>query len=101
MEKNISPRNSARRQCFATLLAVFVTRESLNSKETAPQSRRRPRPGAAMSGTRDECVFMARLAEQAERFEDMVELLVEDISSIFFLGHKSTRCLKERLLNFV
>ena len=28
-----------------------------------------------MSGTRDECVFMARLAEQAERFEDMVELL--------------------------
>ena len=29
----------------------------------------------AMSGTRDECVFMARLAEQAERFEDMVELL--------------------------
>ena len=42
MEKHISPRNSARRQCFATLLAVFVTRESLNSKETAPQSRRRP-----------------------------------------------------------
>lgn len=26
-----------------------------------------------MSGTRDECVFMARLAEQAERYEDMVE----------------------------
>lgn len=28
-----------------------------------------------MSGTRDECVFMARLAEQAERFEDMVEYM--------------------------
>jgi 14-3-3 protein epsilon len=28
-----------------------------------------------MSGTRDECVFMARLSEQAERFEDMVEYM--------------------------
>jgi len=28
-----------------------------------------------MSGTRDECVFMARLAEQAERYEDMVEYM--------------------------
>jgi len=28
-----------------------------------------------MSGTRDENVFMARLAEQAERFEDMVEFM--------------------------
>jgi len=28
-----------------------------------------------MSGTREECVFMARLAEQAERHEDMVEYM--------------------------
>ena len=34
-----------------------------------------------MSGTRDECVFMARLAEQAERFEDMVEQLVAKIAA--------------------
>eukprot|EP00933_Yihiella_yeosuensis_P042379 TRINITY_DN3693_c1_g1_i1.p1 TRINITY_DN3693_c1_g1~~TRINITY_DN3693_c1_g1_i1.p1 ORF type:complete len:252 (-),score=53.09 TRINITY_DN3693_c1_g1_i1:342-1097(-) len=26
-----------------------------------------------MSGTRDECIFMARLSEQAERYEDMVD----------------------------
>jgi len=34
-----------------------------------------PFPAAIMSGTRDENVFMARLAEQAERYEDMVEYM--------------------------
>lgn len=42
-----------------------------SAKEAASASSRPSH--RAMSGTRDENVFMARLAEQAERYEDMVE----------------------------
>jgi len=45
-----------------------------------------------MSGTRDENVFMARLAEQAERYEDMVEYM----KRVANMG--SELCLEERNL---
>ena len=64
--------------CFATKLPVEFP-STLPAQEAQLQNGTVvgtvPRAGRQMSGTRDECVFMARLAEQAERFEDMVELL--------------------------